>query len=167
MNSAAPLIYDHGKAGNRIPSLSATILLVFGALIILLAATSPLVSPFTVKNVFYAILLLGFGAWMGLMGLHFRRDRHAFTTRYVLGDEGVEILSSGAASEFVSWSQFQHARQSRLLRYFSLVHSAHAKDVVLVFGAPPKEAIGADLKYQLTGKAVSAKLGERFVKGWI
>ena len=104
---------------------------------------------------------------MGLMGLHFRRDRHAFTTRYIVGDEGIEILSAEAAPELVSWSQFQRARQSRLLRYFSLTHSAHAKDVVLVFGAPPKEVLGADLKYQLTGKAVAEKLGGRLVKEWI
>jgi hypothetical protein len=135
--------------------------------IILLALTSPLVSAIRSKNTLGALFLLAIGSWMLLNGLHLRRDRHAFRTRYVLTDEGIQVNPADLPAQTLSWTQFTGAYHSRLLRYLRLSAPSVVPDVVLIFGAPPKPGRDGQPKYVLTRNLIAEKLGDRYLKGWL
>jgi hypothetical protein len=104
---------------------------------------------------------------MSLNGLHLRRDRYAFSARYVLGDAGIEVTSPGSSPQSVPWSEITSAYQSRLLRYFRIASPAFSPDAVLIFRAPPKSQMTGQPKYQQTRGLLDQKLPGRFLKGWL
>jgi hypothetical protein len=167
MNVAQPLTYDYGSTGTRVSSFSVPILLTISLFTLLLALASLLLLPLTGINALRAVFVFSLGAWMGLVALHLRRDSHAFRTRYVLADVGIEVSAEQNPAQIVPWSAFSSAHQSRLLRYFRLASSLVSPDIVLIFGAPPKPGINGQIKYAQTGAILAAKLGDRLTRGWL
>src|ERR1700683_3199162 len=167
MNEAQSLTYDYGGSAARVLSFSVPAILTISLFTLLLASASLLLLPLTSINAFRAVFLLGLGAWMGLVGLHLRRDRHAFRTRYVLTDAGIEVSAEEKPAQIVPWSAISSAHQSRLLRYFRLASSLTSPDVVLIFGAPPKVGINGQMKYAQTRATLTVKLGDRLIREWL
>ena len=160
------LAYDYGQRGAHIPSMVLPIALGISLLLIFLAITSPFVSPMTSTTGLRAAFLFGVGAWMGLLGLHYRRDRHAFTTRYVLCDAGIEVTSPESLPRLIPWSQIAVGYHIRILRYFRLVDPA-GPAIVLMFGAPPRAESTGQLKYKRTSRFIAQKLGDRLTTRWL
>jgi hypothetical protein len=167
MDAVLPLIYDYGTSGRRVSSFSIPVVLGTGLLMLVLGVGTLPLFPRTSTNFLYALFLVGMGGWMSLYGLHLRRDRYVFSTRYVLSDIGVEITPADSSRQSVSWSEFTSGHQSRVLRYFRLASPALNPDVVLTFGAPPKSQMTGQPKYQQTRNLLEEKLGDRFLKGWL
>jgi hypothetical protein len=167
MNAAQPLTYHYGSSGTRVLSFSVPAILTISLSTLLLASVSLLLLPLTTMNAFRAVFLFGLGVWMGFVGLHLRRDRHAFLTRYVLADVGIEISTNEKPAQIVPWSEISSAHQSRLLRYFRLASGVVSPDIVLIFGAPPKVGMNEQIKYAQTRAVIAAKLGDRLIKEWI
>ena len=167
MNAVQSPTYDYGSSGTRVPSFSVPAILAISLFTLLLALMSLLLLPQTGMNAFRAVFLFAVGAWMGLVGLHLRRDRHAFRTRYVLTDAGIEVSAEEKLAQIVPWSAISSAHQSRLLRYFRLASSLTSPDVVLIFGAPPKVGINGQMKYAQTRATLTVKLGDRLIREWL
>jgi hypothetical protein len=166
--SVAPfLIYDYGTAGRRIQRQSLPIMLGMCLFMLLLGVLSILTVSPSIKTYGSAIFVLAGGTWMGQMWLHLRRDRHALKTRYVLNDTGIDVSAAEIPTKSLPWTQISAAHQSRLLRYFRLVSPSLTRDIVLIFGAPPKIGIYGQIKYAQTRNLIAAKLGDRLVKKWL
>jgi hypothetical protein len=167
MNVAPSLTYDYGSGGTRVSSFSVPAILTISLFTLALAPASLLLLPLTDINVLRAVFLFGLGAWMGLVALHLRRDSHAFRTRYVLTDIGIEVSAEHKPAQIVPWSAISSARQNWLLRYFRLASSLVSPDIVLIFGAPPKPGTNGQIKYAQTGAILAAKLGDRLTREWL
>jgi hypothetical protein len=166
MYAAQSLTYDYGSGGTRVLSFSVPVILAISLFTLLLTLAALLLLPLTIANAFRAAFVFGLGSWMGLVGLHLRRDRHAFRTRYVLTDGGIEVSAEEKPAQLVPWSEISSAHQSRLLRYFRLDSSLVSPDIVLIFGAPPKVGINGQMKYAQTRAIIAAKLGDGLIKDW-
>ena len=160
------LVYDNGQRGARMLSMIPPIVLGISLLMIFLAITWPFVSTMTSTTWLQAAFLFVVGAWMGLHGLHYRRDRQAFTTRYVLCDAGLEVTSPDSSPRLIPWSQIAAGYHIRILRYFRLVGPA-GLEIVLMFGALPKAETTGQLKYKRTGRFIAQKLGDRLTTRWL
>jgi hypothetical protein len=167
MDTKSAVVYDYAQSGRATARVSTVVVLGIGIFMLLLGL-SVLLLPKTSGNYLSAIILIPTGGWMFLNGLHLRRDRHAFTTRYVLSDEGVDISAMDLPRKTLAWSQVSSGYHSRLLRYFSLEAADIQPRVVLVYGAPPKaNAMAGQLKYRQTRDLLSQKLDGRFISGWL
>jgi hypothetical protein len=167
MNVAQSLTYDYGSSGSRVQSFSVPAILAISLFTLLLALASLLLLPLTGMNALRAVFVFSLGAWMGLVGLHLRRDGHAIRTRYVLTDVGIEVSAEHRSVKIVPWSAISSAHQCRFLRYFRLASSLVSPDIVLIFGAPPKAGINGQIKYARTGAILADKLGDRLTRGWL
>jgi hypothetical protein len=166
--SVAPLlIYDYGTVGRKIQRQSLPIMLGMCLFLLVLGVLSLFAASPSKTTYLSATLVLVGGTWMGQMWLHLRRDRHALETRYVLSDTGIEVSAADIPTQSLPWTQISAAHQSRLLRYFRLASPSLARDVVLIFGAPPKVGIYGQIKYAQTRNFIAAKLGDRLVKKWL
>jgi hypothetical protein len=166
MYATQSLTYDFGSGGTRVQSFSVPVLLAISLFTLLLTLAALLLLPLTIANAFRAAFVFGLGSWMGLVGLHLRRDRHAFRTRYVLTDAGIEVGVEEKPVQFVPWSEISSAHQSRLLRYFRLASRLVSRDIVLIFGAPPKVGTNGQMKYAQTRAIIAAKLGDGLIGEW-
>lgn len=166
MNIELPLIYDYATSGRGLASFSVPFIIGIGLFMLALAVGSFFL-PTTSANVLSAVVLLPIGGWVTLLGLQMRRDRHAFFSRYVLSDTGIDITSADSSTRSVPWSNFTSAYQSRLLRYFRLESPGMSPNVVLTFGAPPKSQMTIQPKYMQTAALLHQKLGDRLLFGWL
>jgi hypothetical protein len=164
--SSRSLIYDYGDRGARVLSSSVPFMMGMSLFMMLLAISYPFTSKPSGSVLLQAAFLFVVGAWIGLLGLHFRRDKQAFNTRYVLTESGVEVAPLGASPQSVEWSQIRSAYRSRLLRYFRL-ESPVTPDIVLAFGTPPRTEGTGQAKYGRTRAFLAEKLGDRLTTGWL
>ena len=160
------LIYDYGDRGSRVSSFSVLFIIGMGVFMMLLAISYPFTSGLSGSVLLQAAFLFAVGAWVGLLGLHYRRDKQAFKTRYVLTESGVEVAPQGGAPQSVEWPQVSAAYRSRLLRYFRLSGPV-APDIVLAFGTPPRTGGTGQVKYGRTRVFLAEKLGDRLTTGWL
>jgi hypothetical protein len=165
MDTKTSVVYDYGASGSRTATFSRCVVLGIG-LFMLLLGLSTFLLPHNSGNYLSGVILIPIGTWMFLNGLHLRRDRYAFVTRYVLSDVGIEISVMNSPPKSLSWSKVNSGYQSHLLRYFRLDAPGLAPSVVLIFGAPPKaNALAGQLKYRQTRDLLSRKLNGRFSSG--
>jgi len=165
MDTSTPVVYDYAASGFRTARFSTGVVLGLG-LFMLLIGLSTFLLPNNSGNYLSGVILIPIGAWMFLSGLHLRRDRYAFVTRYVLSDEGIEISAMNSSPKALSWAQISSGYRSRLLRYFRLDAPGLEPSVVLIYGAPPKaNALAGQLKYRQTCDLLSQKLNGRLSSG--
>ncbi|MBS0378514.1 MAG: hypothetical protein JSS29_08510 [Proteobacteria bacterium] len=120
------------------------------------------------KNGLGAVVLLATGSWLFLSTRQWRRDRHAFATRYVLDEDGIGISTDGSTVTQIGWSQVSDCYQSRLFRYFRIAAPGLEPTVVLTFGAPPKGSHrSGDPKYVATKELLERKIPDRWRQGWL
>jgi hypothetical protein len=165
MGTDTSLVYDYAASGPGTARFSTGVVLGCG-LFMLLLGVSTVFLPRNSGNYLSGFVLIPIGAWMFLTGVHLRRDRHAFVTRYVLSDDGIEISTSNSPPNSLSWTQINSGYQSRLLRYFRLASPGLEPSIVLIFGAPPKvNAMAGGHKYGRTRDLLIQKLNGRFTSG--
>jgi hypothetical protein len=162
---AQTVIYDYGDGGALILTFSVPVVIGVSVLMISLAIVWPLTSVPTPSVWLQVAFLFAVGTWMGLLGLHYQRDKQAFSTRYVLTATGVEATPRGGPPQSIVWSQVSDAYHSRLLRYFKL-GGPGISDMVLMFGAPPNKGT-AQAKYRRTCNFFAEKLGDRLTAQWL
>ena len=63
-------------------------------------------------------------------------------------------------------SQITVGYHIRLLRYFRLI-APLSRDIVLLFGTPPRIESTGQLKYKRTSGFVAEKLGDRLTRRWL
>ena len=160
------LVYDYGDRGARVLSFSVPFIIGLSLFMMLLAISYPFTSKPSGSVLLQAAFLFVVGAWVGLLGLHYRRDKQAFNTRYVLTESGVEVAPLGASPQSVQWPQISAAYRSRVLRYFRLVGPV-TPDMVLAFGTPPRPEATGQVKYARTRTFLTEKLGDRLTTGWL
>jgi len=164
--SSQTLVYDYGDRGARVLSFSVPFIIGMSLFMMLLAISYPFTSKPSGSVLLQAAFLFVVGAWVGLLGLHCRRDKQAFNTRYVLTESGVEVTPRGASPQSVEWPQVSAAYRSRVLRYFRLL-SPMTPDIVLAFGTPPRPEGAGQVKYPRTRAFLSEKLGDRLITRWL
>ena len=112
------------------------------------------------------IMLLGFDLWLATWFVQVVRNRHAFTTRYVLSEFGVVVKPPEIPQRQISWSDFESSVEYRALRYIQLVSAQLDRPVTLMFGSPGSPSVDAFEKFRLARELLSRKLGSRFRRQW-